>query len=387
MKNRIVSVGLLTCVFLFQADFIRAQAPAKASTAEAPIVPMDVKFRYVPQYFEQSVENDPRYARIEALVAEGRCDVVLLDKTVNREAFYSALDRKVDALAANGVDAYTTPIDFAAVSTDNSYPLFRIHFRDHFGQEITWQFVVGQMVPHPSPEVVSRIDNSGIALFYAAQRAAAVAGTALTIAERKYLPEAAQSNNTLSAFYATDMTVGQILPGTDLWRVDSSPTDIEQTAKWNLSGDGGRQRILAVKELRETEASVDQIDLNDPDAPQVLLNIVRVNNTYGLSSLSFKAHGNTLWIFFGPALPLPARQIDDRTAVTFTVAENEQASIASGKLEVQRVFDAEHLAWHFDTPNLARGDTFETGVNLIPGDSEQAKCANEDCADRSPKRP
>jgi hypothetical protein len=386
MKNRIVSVGLLTCVFLFQADLIRAQAPARPSTPEAPILPMDVKFRYVPQYFEQSFGDDPRYSRIEALVAEGRCDVVLLDKTMNREAFYSTLNRKVDALAANGADAYTTPIDFAAFSTDDSHPLFRIHFRDHFGQEITWQFVVGQMVPHASPEVISRTDNSGVVLFYAAQRAAAIAGTTLTIAGRKYLPEASQSNDTLSAFYATDMTVGQILPGTDLWRVDSSPTDIEQTAKWNLSGDGGRQRILAVKQLYETEASVDQIDLSDPDAPQVVLNVVRVNNTYGLRSLSFKTHGNTLWIFFGPALPLPAHQIDDRTTVTFTVAENEQASVASGKLEVQRVFDAEHLSWHFDTPNLARGDTFETGVNLIPSDSEQAKCANEDCSARSQKR-
>jgi hypothetical protein len=384
MKHRI-SVGFLTCVVLFQGSLMRAQAPAKASTPEAPILPMDVKFRYVPQYFEQSFGGDRRYSRIEALVAEGRCDVVLLDKTMNREAFYSTLNRKVDALAANGADAYTTPIDFAAFSTDDSHPLLRIHFRDNFGQEITWQFVVGQMVPHASPEVISRTDNSGIALFYAAQRAAAVVGTTLTIGERKYLPELTQSNNTLSAFYATGMTVGTILPGTDLWRVDSSPAGIEQTAKWNLSGDGGRQRILAIQQLYGTEASVGQIDLNDPDAPQVILNVVRVNDTYGLRSLSFKTHSNTLWIFFGPALPLPAHQIDDRTTVTFTVAENEQASVASGEVEVQRVLDAEHLLWHFDTPNSAKGETFETGVNLIPNGNEQAECVNEDCAARSQK--
>jgi hypothetical protein len=85
MKNRIVTVALLMCVFFCDASVMRAQAPARASTPQAPILPMDVKFRYVPQYIEQSFEGDPRYARIEALVADGRCDVVLLDKTMNRD--------------------------------------------------------------------------------------------------------------------------------------------------------------------------------------------------------------------------------------------------------------------------------------------------------------
>ena len=99
--------------------------------------------------------------------------------------------------------------------------------------------------------------------------------------------------------------MGQILPGTDLWAVERTPADIVQTAKWNVSGDGGRLRTLAVKELSATEASIEQFDLNDPDAPQVILNVVRVNDTYELRSLSFESHFNTLWIFFGPLLPLP----------------------------------------------------------------------------------
>ena len=333
---------------------------------------MDIRFRYVPQYFEQSISDDPRYARIQALVEEGRCDVILLEKTMNREAFYSNWNRKVDALAANGADAYVAQIDFASSPTADSHPVFRVHFKDQFGQEVTWQFVVGQMVPHASPEVISRTDNSGIALLYATHRAAGVAGTTLTIAGRKYLPESTQSNGALDAFYATDMTVGQILPGTGLWGVESGPADLVERAKWNLSGGGGRQRLLSVKQLSGSEAAVDQIDLDDPDAPQVVLNIVRANDTYGLSSLSFESHGNHLWIFFGPMLPLPAPQLSDRTVVSFTVAENEQASVASGQLEVQRALDAEHLLWRFDTPNLAKGLRLETGVNLIPRDSRQA---------------
>jgi hypothetical protein len=75
---------------------------------------MDVKFRYVPQYIEQSFAGDPRYARIEALIHHGRCDVILLDKTTNREAFYSTANREVEVLMADGADAYTAPIDFSA---------------------------------------------------------------------------------------------------------------------------------------------------------------------------------------------------------------------------------------------------------------------------------
>ena len=172
------------------------------------------------------------------------------------------------------------------------------------------------------------------------------------------------------------MTVAQILPGTDLWTVEVGPSDRAQTTKWNLDGGGGRQRILEVKELSDTEAAVQQTEANDSDAAQVVLSIVRVNSTYGLHSISFQSHRNTLWIFFGPVLPLPAREIDDKTIVTFTIAENEQANVASGELEVQRAVSAEHLLWRFNTPNLAKNASFETGVNLISSGDEQATCVN-----------
>jgi hypothetical protein len=378
MKNRIVSIGLVSCLFFCHESVIRAQVPPKASTSEAPVLPMEIEFRHVPQYFEQSFTDDPRYARIEALVDEERCDIILLDKTTNREALYSNLKRRVDALAAGGVDAYKTPVDFAASSTDDSRPLFAFHFQDQFGQTVTWQFVAGEMVPHASPEVLF-YTHSGVTLLYAPHRAAAARGTVLTIAGREYLPESTQSNDALGAFYATDMTISAILPGTGLWNVESSPEDVVQAADWTLSGGGGQRRILAVRQLSDAGAAIDQIDPNDPDVPQVVLNVVRANGTYGVSSLSLETHGNRLWIFFGPVLPLPARQID-KTTVTFTVAENEQANIASGEVEVQRTVDAEHLLWRFETPNSARGSTFVTGVNLIPGAREQAKCVNEDCS-------
>lgn len=379
MKYRILLISVLTYMFFCGASVMHAQARAKTLKPVAPVLPLDIRFRFSPRYFQQSFNGDPHYARIEALVDEGHCDVVLLDKATNRDVFYSSLNRKVDDLTAEDADAHTTPIYLVASSTVDSDPLFRIHFHDQLGQEITWQFVVGEMVAHASPEVISHTDNSGIKILYAPRRAAGVAGTALTIGGRTYLPESTQSNGVLATFFATDMTIGQILRRTEFWSVEGKPADIAKAAKWYLSSSSGRQRVLAVRELSDTEAEVDQIELNDPDAPQVALNLVRVNENYKLHSLSFKTHGNTLWIFFGPALPFPAHQINDNTIAVFTVAENEQATVASGDLEVGRVVDGEHLLWRFDTPNSTKGASFETGVNLILAGREQANCANEDC--------
>jgi hypothetical protein len=378
IKNLIASICLTIFVSFCNASPMRAQVSATPLTP-APVLPMDIKFRHVPQYFEQSFIGDPRYARIEALVDEEHCDIILLDKTTNREALYSNLQRRVDALAADGVDAYTTPVDFEAASTDDSHPLFLFQFHDQFGQNVTWRFAPGEMVPHASPGAIS-YTHSGVTLLYAPRRAPAAAGTILTIAGREYRPASTQSHDSFTAFYATDMTISAILPGADLWNIESNAGDIVQPAKWTLTGSGGQRRILVVKQLSEREAAIDQIDSNNPDAPHLVLNLVRANGCYGVSSLLLETHGNRLWIFFGPLLPLPARQID-KTIVTFTVAENEQANVASGELEVQRTIEAEHLLWRFDTPNAAKGTTFITGVNLIPDAHEQARCVDEGCSD------
>ena len=372
LRNRIVSLTFLSCVFFCSESITRAQAP------EPPVLPMDIKFRRVPQYFEQSFTGDSRYARIEALVDEEGCDIILLDKTTNREALYSNVKRRADALAADGVDAYSAAIEFETASTDNAHPLFLFHFHDQFGQNITWRFVASEMVPHASPKVIF-YTHSGITLLYAPRRAPATAETILTIAEREYRPESTQSHDPLTGFYATDMTISAILPGADVWNIESGPPEIGLAAKWTLTGSGGQRRILAVKHFSGAEAAIDQVDPNNPDVPLVALNVVRANGGYRVSSILVETQDNKLWIFFGPALPLTARQID-KTIVTFSIAENEQANVASGELEVQRTIDAEHLLWRFDTPGAARAATFITGVNLIPGPREQANCEDKNCS-------
>jgi hypothetical protein len=58
------------------------------------------------------------------------------------------------------------------------------------------------------------------------------------------------------------MTIGQILPGTQLWRVESGPVSLAEAAQWDLRGEGGRQSMLAIKQLYDTGALIDQTELS-----------------------------------------------------------------------------------------------------------------------------
>src|SRR5260370_7520656 len=104
------------------------------------------------------------------------------------------------------------------------------------------------------------------------------------------------------------MTIGQILPGTQLWCVESGPVSLAEAAQWELRAEGGRRSMLAIKQLYDTGALIDQVELYDPDAPEVILTLVRSGDSYSLQLMSATAHGNTLWIFFAPTLPLPNPQ-------------------------------------------------------------------------------
>jgi hypothetical protein len=57
------------------------------------------------------------------------------------------------------------------------------------------------------------------------------------------------------------MTVGQILPGAQLWRVESGPVSLAEAAQWDLQEEGGGQSMLAIKQHFDAGALIDQIEL------------------------------------------------------------------------------------------------------------------------------
>jgi hypothetical protein len=369
MKKLTVATAMLAWLLFCLAGPLRAQVP-KPVTSQAPIVPMEIEFRYVPQYFMQLIEDNARYSRIEALINDGQCEVILTDKTMNKRVFYANSQERIDALQANGAEAHLAPVEVGEFTTVGSRPIHRIRLQDTFGQEIQWQFVVGEVVPHARPEIMFQSNGSGLAWVYAPHRAAPAAGTAVTIAASQYQAQPSGPGGDYRAFYSSDTAVAQFVPATELWSVEKSPVSFVEAEKWDLRGEMGQKRLLVIKRISDQDASIEQIDLNDPDSADVLLDLDRSKAGYSLRSISITSHSNTLWIFFAPELPLGAHGMDDEMTATFTVAENELATIANGTVVVRRAMDAEHMVWQFDEPHSVRGEVFETGVNLIPSSSE-----------------
>jgi hypothetical protein len=70
-------------IFFWNAGILRADTP------EAPLLPMNVEFRYVPQYLDEAIPDDPRYARIQALCSTKMAAMsFFLDKTTDREVLF-----------------------------------------------------------------------------------------------------------------------------------------------------------------------------------------------------------------------------------------------------------------------------------------------------------
>jgi hypothetical protein len=68
--------------------------------------------------------------------------------------------------------------------------------------------VGGEIVPHASPRVIFRTDNSGMGFLYATPGTKCRWHDSENLRNREYSPESTQSDDALAAFYATDMTVG-----------------------------------------------------------------------------------------------------------------------------------------------------------------------------------
>jgi hypothetical protein len=305
MKKRTAAIVVLACSFFCLAGPAMAQAPRPA-TSQAPIVPMKIQFTYVSQYFMQLIDDDPRYSRIEALINDGQCEVILTDKTMNRRTFYANSKKRIDTLQANGAEAHVAAVEVGEVMNTDSNPTHRIRLKDSFGQDIQWQFVAGEVVPHARPEIMFQSDGSRLAWAYAPHRAAPAAGTSLTIGDRQYQAQPSEPGGDYRAFYSTDAAIAQFVPGTELWSVEKSPVSLAEAEKWDLRGEAGQERLLVIKRISDQDTSIEQIDPDDPDVANVLLDLDRSNGGYSLRSISITSHSNTLWIFFGPELPLAA---------------------------------------------------------------------------------
>jgi len=379
---------ILTCILLCAPRHLKAESGEEASMAQAPILPLTVHFRSVPQYFTQSFEDDPLFSKIEAFVdndpQQSWYEVVLTYKATGASVFYCSSRQRVKVLRNAGWEAYFASIEYAGPETTESRPVYRISLRDRFGEEIRWQFVTSLLATPGGNAFISQPDTFGFMLIHASHREPAGAGTIVTIGGHKNIGVL----GTYEAYYATGLTVAELIPEMQLWSVESRPINFAEGQSWTLRSEDGQERLLSIERISDTQASINQAERQDTQRASVELEVRQLNNSLVLSSVRLTLQRDVLRISFEPELPFPAPGSADRTNVDFSMTENETV-IASGKLLVLRAFEAERLLWMFDAPDWARKHSFETGANVIPNvprhDSRWTRCVVGDCSIRAPQ--
>jgi hypothetical protein len=387
MRKLTTAMVVLTCTLLCVPIYLNAQSREEQSAAQAPILPLMVHFRLVPEYFTQLLENDPLFSKIEAFVdndpRQPWYEVVLTYKATGASVFYCNSQQWVRVLRNAGWEAYAAPIEFAGPGTAESRPMYRIDLHDRFGEEIRWQFVPSLLATPGGNAFISQPDTFGFMLIHATHRAPAGAGTVLTIGGHKNIGVI----GTYQAYYATDLTVAALIPGTELWSVESRPINFAKGETWTLQSEDGQERFLSIERTSDNQVSINQTERQDAQCASVELEVQQVNNSLTLRSVTLTLQTDVLRISFKPELPFPTPTSADRTNVDFSMTEN-QTIIASGKLLVLRAFDAEHLLWMFDAPDWAKEHSFETGANVIPSvqrhDSGWTRCVVDDCSIMAP---
>jgi hypothetical protein len=388
MRRITTIAAILTCSFICIPTLLRAQPDE--ITAQAPILPLTVHFRSVPQYFVQSLENDPLFSEIEAFVdndsGQPWYEIVLTYKATGLRVFYCNSPQWVSVLRHIGADAYVASIDFAKPDNSESRTAYRIRLHDRFNQEILWQFVTSPGVASRGEGFIPQPDAFGFLLIHARGRSAAALGTVVSIGGRKNIVHVSQTSGVNQAYYATDLTVATLTPGTLLWSVESRPAHFIEGEGWTLQSEDGRERLVSIERITGSQVLINQTEQHDGNSASVQLEVEHLDDNPVLRSVMLKIQLNTLHISFEPGLPLPTLESGDTTHTLFAIAENETV-IANGQLLVSRAFGAEHLLWMFDAPPWARTHTFETGVNVIPTVSspgESTRCLTEDCVVREP---
>jgi hypothetical protein len=347
---------------------------ANGSSVVFPVIPMTVRFRTVPLYFRESLAGDSPYSSIEALVddqqSEPWIEIVLTERSTASSVHYSNAQRSVTSMTERGEEAYFTPIEFHSVQDTNSNRVFTFQFPDNAGESVEWRLVLDSASPGADSKVgiIPQPDRFGFVLASGMPSAAAVSGSVLRIRNSNDISAPAEELKNLpdtKTLYATGVILAEIQPGTEIWNVDSSPAQLQDQAQWVLRSSGGRKRLLTIEHASADEVLIKQEDPGYPASASAQLEVQRTDGNLTLHSVTFEVQGHKFRISFEPGLSLPAPLTTDASDTNFSMDEDDHRNVASGRASVARGVEAEHVTWRLDTPDWAKADTFETGVNIL----------------------
>jgi hypothetical protein len=375
MANRALRLFFLACGIVCLTVTVGSQAQSdEAILSSLPAVQMNVRFRLVPQYFVQRIDDDPKFSRIEALIDNDPSrpwyEIILAEKTTGDRIVYSNSAETVKALQHVGKTAFRCLIQFAVSTQTDSILTYHFGLHDNSGQKIIWRFAVSPKTTKVQAGFLIRANKSDFVMMGLDERAAAMPGTTLIIGNAHYPVTSTRESTGVQeepadsgTFYGTGLTVAEIMPGAELWFVDSLPDTLKVDEKWILHTSGGEKRVLTIESVRDDRVVIDQVDQDR--SSHVRLDVHRLHDNLLLSSISVMHQSHDFRVSFTPELPFPAPGLNDATKVNFVVSEDSQKDIAHGNLLARRRFDEENIDWKFDAPDWARARSKEAGAIVL----------------------
>lgn len=328
--------------------------PAALDQTPLPLVPLIVEYEYAPQYFMQFLNDHPQYARIEASLVDNARHLVLTEKS-GRRVNYCDNEARVNALKRGRLEARLTKIDYRETNNFGEPPSHEFAFTDERGQAVRWRFLLAAPPSEQGSGMTPQNSGSGWVLVYRDLGTLATEGTAVQIGskviEAEPWPEISAPPYFVAyrGFYIEGAGIGVVLPGTENWRVTSSPKELSEGAQWTMTDDRGRTRQWRVVARRGDEVTINELTGQAPIGALSLKARVPAQGL-ALRAIELTSRKKSLRFSFTPELDLSAAA----PSATFQIDENGHDKVMQGSVSGERRDGGLHLRWQPQSPDWAK---------------------------------
>ena len=315
-----------------------ASTAALAQGAVAPpTTGMLVSYQYWPVQYVQWVGAELPYSMIEldadAAAKQPLYNVVLTDKAGKRVVYANTYDLVASA-KAQGIEAHKTQIAFEGADAQNAgvTSTLRLSLADE--KPLQWRFVQGSDVSEQGAGLTPLPQMPMPVLVYREQAAVAGEGTALQIGEAVSTAEMWKEISKPPYFvaYRGALSLGAhtvvLSPGTEIWTIASSPTELKAGAVWELDGARGDHRTLRIEKADGTHFVVKGTDKFRPGV-NFFLECSRVGDGWSVERARYAPEREGDKHFLAMQFTAPLTSATTASTVDMTIGKKAKLALAS----------------------------------------------------------
>ena len=346
--------------------------PTTNASAFIPIIPVLIDYEFALMYFMQPLPDNPTYSMIEASVLSEKpqiYQVALTDKQSKRRTVYCNSEARVKSLKRNGQDARLAQITMKTQqSPDSPAPTYEFALTDSQGQSIGWRFTLASQASERGAGLTALGAVPGLKINYRGNGTTAAEGTAVQIgtkvSEVEPWPEISAPPYFFGfhGFYTERLDDGAIMPGSDSWRIVSSPKDLAEGAVWVLANDRKDQRQFRISTKRGDEMTITEVN-DSPNETSTLSLIVKATpQGLLLRAINVAFASRNFRVTFKPALPMMAGA--SALESTFTIDVGDHQKVSEGTVSVAGDPSGLRLRWQPKSPDWAKSHVFTSTIKI-----------------------